>query len=942
MLCPHCRAYNPNDALVCERCAKPIDQSRASDSSDDVTFVGGDSYAPSPSPPGSGGAAVVSKPRTHSTPSSPSGSSFFTFEPGSEFGPRYRIENILGEGGMGMVYKARDLELDRSVALKLIRPGLMTNENAIQRFKQELLLASKVTHKNVLRIHDLGEVEGLKFISMAFIEGQDLYHVLHTQGRLPVERAIKISRQLLEALDAAHAEGVVHRDLKPQNILVDKSDQIFVSDFGLAKSLHASAAGMTRAGEFLGTPRYMSPEQVEGKPIDNRTDLYACGLIFYEMVTGDVPFKAESALALMYQRVKEKPENPKTLNPEIPDYFVRIIMRCLEVDPARRYQSAREILTDLDAQRAPSRGHSVQIALPIPTSRGGMIAAGAVLALIIGAFAVPQVRHFVFRSGSSKAPATVSGIPPLSEGKFVAVLPFRIPGNDQSLNYIAEGIEEALSAKLFQLKDVRVASTGAVERAGQKDSTEKLARQLGVNLIVDGMVQSTGDKIRVIVNLQDVAGNRRLWSHEFSGVSQDLLTLEDQIYAQLVSALDLNPGAEERARSGSRPTENIEAYDLYLKGRNALRGQQDIKNVEAAIRFFEDALKKDSAFALAYAGLADASLTMYRANMDQFWAQRALGAAQRARELNDKLPEVHFSLGSVYVATGKTAEAVAELKTALELAPNSDEGFRRLGQAYKALGKKDEAIQAYLKAIETNPYYWFNHNALGGAYLELGENDKALAEFKRVTELEPDNSFGWENLGTTYLRQGKWDESIPAYQKALSLQQRYTTYSNLGTAYFFLKRYDEAVKVYEKAVEMNANDATAMGNLGDALRWSGQKDRANATYDKAIALGYKELQLNSRNAAAMGNLALYYAKKGDNSHAADFIRRARAIDRRDVYLTYIEAVVHSLAGRKPDALRVLREAFSSGYPAKEARSDPELKDLQALPEFEKLMREFKG
>jgi serine/threonine-protein kinase len=934
MLCPHCRAYNPNSALVCERCAKPLVQP---DSTADVTFAGDRSPVPAAVAP-SGGSAAGGARSAPSSPVAPSASLVFSFEPGSDFGPRYRIEAVLGEGGMGTVYKAHDKELNRSVALKLIRPGLMADESALQRFKQELLLASKISHKNILRIHDLGEVQGLKFISMAFIEGEDLHRVLHLQGRLPVERTVKIARQLLEALDAAHAEGVVHRDLKPQNILVDRAEQIYVSDFGLAKSLHASTAGMTRAGEFLGTPRYMAPEQVEGKPVDNRTDLYAVGLILYEMVTGDVPFKADSTLALMFQRVKEKPRNPKTLNPDLPDYLVRIILRCLETDPAQRYQSAREALADLEAQRAPVRARSVQIALPVPTSRGGLISAGVVLALLLGALAVPQVRHFLFRGRGAAAVAT--GIPPLSEGKFLAVLPFRVLGDDQSLAYIADGMVEALSAKLFQLKEIRLASASAAGAAGKPESLEKIARRLGANLIVQGMVQSAGGKVRVIVNLDDAASSKRLWSHEFSGLAQDLLTLEDQIYGQLVTALELNPSAEERARGSSRPTENIEAYDLYLKGRNSLRGQQDVRNVEAAIRFFEDALKKDTGFALAYAGLADSNLVMYREKKDQLWAQKALGAAQRARELNDALPEVHFSLGSVYVATGKSAEAVAELKRALELAPNSDEGFRRLAQAYKSLSQKDEAIQAYKKAIETNPYYWFNHNALGAAYLEFGDNEKALAEFKRVTELEPENSFGWENMGTTYIRQGKWQESIQVYEKALTLQQNYSTYSNVGTAYFFLKDYDKAVKMYEKAVEMNPNDSTAMGNLGDALRWSGQKDRANATYDKAIALGYKDLQVNPRNAAAMGNLALFYAKKGDKSNASDFIRRARSIDRHDVYLTYSEALVHALAGRTPDALRSLRQAFQSGYPAQEAVNDPELKNLQSLPEFDKLVKEF--
>jgi len=931
MLCPHCRAYNPNNALVCQRCAKPLVES---DKSSDVTFAGD----ASPVPPSS--TAAVGARQAPPAQSWPSGSGVVSLEPGGDLGPRYRIESQIGEGGMGAVYKAHDKELNRTVALKLIRPGLMTDAGVLQRFKQELLLASKISHKNILRIHDLGEVAGLKFISMAFIEGSDLHHILKEQGRLPVDRTLKFARQLLDALDAAHAEGVVHRDLKPQNILVDRSEQIYVSDFGLAKSLHASTAGMTRAGEYLGTPRYMAPEQVEGKPVDHRTDLYAVGLILYEMLTGDVPFTADSTLAMMYQRVKEKPKNPKAVVPELPDYLVRVILRCLETDPAARYQSAREVLVDLRAERATSAARTVKIALPVPTTRGGLLAGGVIVALLAGSLALPPVRNFIFRRGGG-ATAAVSGIPPLSEGKFVAVLPFRVLGNDQSLQYIAEGMVEALSAKLFQLKEVRLASNSAVETASSKqESIEKIARRLGVNLLVQGMVQSAGDKVRVILNLEDASAGRRLWSHEFSGLAQDLLTLEDQMYSLLVEALALRPSAEERARGGSRPTENIEAYDLYLKGRNSLRAQQDIKNVEAAMRFFEDAIKKDSAFPLAYAGLADSSLVMYREKKDQLWAQKALGAAQRARELNDALPEVHFSLGSVYNATGKTAEAIAELRRALELAPNSDEGHRRLASAYKATGRKDEAIQSYQKAVEINPYFWLNHNALGGAYLDFGENDHALIEFKRVTELEPENPIGWENTGNVLVRQGKWEECIPAYQKALALQPYYSTYSNLGTAYFFLKRYAESVPMFEKAVQMNPNDAVAMGNLADALRWSGDSPRALATYDKAIALAYKELQVNPRNAGILGSLALYYAKKGDPSNAADFIRRARAIDKKDILLMYDEGVVYTLANRVPNALKALREAFRSGYPAREATNDPELQGLYSNSEFQKLLKEF--
>ncbi|HEV8385047.1 MAG TPA: serine/threonine-protein kinase, partial [Candidatus Acidoferrales bacterium] len=417
MLCPHCRAYNSNNAVVCERCAKPIIEP---DAEEGATFV----VIPKPAPLPASDSAPGSAAGTQTpTPGSGAGSwhshpgGGVSLQPGGDFGPRYHIEAILGEGGMGTVYKARDKDLDRTVALKLIRPGMSLDESVLQRFKQELLLASKISHKHVLRIHDLGDVQGLKFISMAFIEGEDLHHILNKQGRLPVERALQISRQLLGALDAAHGAGVVHRDLKPQNILVDAAGEIYVTDFGLAKSLHASTAGMTRSGEFLGTPRYMAPEQVEAKPVDNRTDLYAFGLILYEMVTGDIPFKADSTLAMMYQRVKVKPESPKLHNPELPDFLVRIILRCLEVDPERRYQSAAEILADLDAARAPSRrsslsSRSVQIVLPMPaTRRGWMIVAGSAALVVTLALAIPPVRHWIFSRGSgAEAPVTSKAV----------------------------------------------------------------------------------------------------------------------------------------------------------------------------------------------------------------------------------------------------------------------------------------------------------------------------------------------------------------------------------------------------------------------------------------------------------------------------------------------------------------------------------------------------
>ena len=874
--------------------------------------------------------------------------------PGSDFGPRYRIEALLGQGGMGRVYKAYDKDLDRTVAIKVVREGAIGQSDALKRFKQELVLASKISHKNILRIHDMGDVGGLRFISMAYVEGQDLQHIIRDNPKMPMERVLKFAQQIADALAAAHAEGVVHRDLKPQNLLVDKADQIFVCDFGLAKSFEEGAIGMTRTGAFLGTPRYMSPEQVEGKPADGRADLYSFGLILYEMVTGDVPFTGESTLKVMYQRIQEKPKSPKTLNPDLPNWLVRLIMRCLERDPDARYQNAYEILADLQGSNSMSgvsrsgisRSGSQSVIIQIPefANRKWVWVVAGVVAVLLLALAIPPVRHLIpGLHGGSKELATgtaeTSGIPPISSGRFVAVLPLQILGDQSQLGFLAQGIEEALSAKLFQLKGVRVTSADAAAKVDQKQPLQKIARSLGANLLLQGMIQGNGDKIRIILNLENVAEGKRVWSKQFDGIPADLFSLEDSIYSDVVTALDVNPTNEENANAAARPTQNVAAYDLYLRGRNSLRGH-DSKNIQTALDYFDQALKQDPKFALAYAGIADASLRMYGSTKEGFWTQKALGAAQQADQLNGNLTEVHSTLGSVYDTTGKYSEAIAELKRAITLAPNSDEAYRRLGGVYLDSGNVSQAIENFQKAIQLNPYFWVNQNELGNAYLHQQDYAKALEAFKQVTVLEPDIGTGYDNMGNAYLSQGKYKECIPYFQKALQVEPYSATYSNLGTAYFFLKQYADASAMFEKARDLTPNDTQIVVNLADAYRWSQQQDKATATYQQAISLGFKELATNPQDAEVMAQIALSYAKTGDIKQATDFIHRAKAIDKENVDYIYDEAMINSIGNRNSEAFKSLEEAFQKNYPADYAAGDPELGNIQKDPRFNSLIQKY--
>jgi tetratricopeptide (TPR) repeat protein len=497
-----------------------------------------------------------------------------------------------------------------------------------------------------------------------------------------------------------------------------------------------------------------------------------------------------------------------------------------------------------------------------------------------------------------------------------------------------------LAAKLFDLSDVHVVADPSIKGTNLTQSSESIARSLGVNLLVSGTIQGSAENMRVIGNLDDVSSGRRLWSGELTGSSQNLLTMEDDIYAKVVTAIQNGVASETSGASALHPTESVEAYDLYLRGREIMRNQQSSKEIEGALRLYEDALKQDSRFALAYTGVADASLSMYYKKKEPFWANKALVAAKQAQQINDALPEVHLAMGRVSLANGKFPEAIEEMKRAAALAPNSDEVYRNLGSAYLKAGRKNEAIEAYKKAIQAGPYYWRNYEDLGDAYNDLGDYDRALASLQRVIELAPDISLGYQDVGTVYFNQGKFVEALPYELKALSITPNPGLYANIGTIYFYQGRYAEAVPMFEKAVALNPNTEWYTGNLADGYRWNGQREKSLQTYDKAIALAYKELQVNPKDAVVMGDLAGYYAKKGDASQAIEWMNRARASAPTSVDLIYQAAIVHTLAHQPDEALKDLREAFQKGYSTDQARIEPEFKSLQSRPEFASLLAEF--
>lgn len=947
--CPQCGEGVPAAGATCRACGSPPAAARAGENSDDLATL---------APGVQAAAARTTAAAAHAdlTPALPPVASGWTLaatgagpsrailEPGQDFGPRYRIERLLGEGGMGRVYLAHDRELDRRVALKVILPALAADAEMMRRFKQELLLASRISQKNVLRIHDLGEAEGVKFISMAYIEGEDLHRRLQREPQLPPEEAVRLGAQILAALAAAHEQGVVHRDLKPQNLLLDQQGALYVTDFGLAKSAAAAQAVMTQAGAVLGTPRYMSPEQVRGQPVDGRSDLYSFGLILYEMAAGAAPFAGTTALELMYQRVNTPPPDPSVANPALPPRLRRVILRCLATRPEDRYPTAlaaRAELTGEDASGATGAAVTA-VAAPRPWRRLPAWQAAAVAVLIAAGLAGWRIWG---RPAAGPAPSPTlnapapGAIPPLSRGKFIAVLPFAQTAGAHG--YVAQGIADSLSARLFAAPGVHLISRADVQGAGPRP-WPAMARAVGANLVVHGDVAQAQGQIRVIVVLDNAQTGARVWARQYGAAAGDLFTLEDEIYSGLATALALQPAHTAAAQAAAHPTENLAAYNLYLQARQILRQGQTPAEVQQAIRLYTQAAGQDPAFALAYAGLANADLIAYRQSNQSLAAAQAVAAAETAARLGPHQPRALFALGNVWRATGKTAAAIQEIQRALQLAPDSDDGYRALGAAELAAGQAGPALAAYRHAVRINEYYWMNHLMLGNAQFQLGHYLQALAEYRRVSQLAPDNPLGYLNAGAALLGQGRYAASIAPLQHALRLQASSSAYSNLGFARFYLHQYAAAVPLFAKAVALRPRSAELLGNLADAYRWTGQKALAHATYQKAIARVYQHLEVNPRDADALGSLALYDAKDGHPALAAAQIRHARAMDPSDLDLVYIQAVVDTLAGQPRAALAALRQALEHGYSANEARQDPELTPLHPRPGFRQLMRQYRA
>lgn len=713
---------------------------------------------------------------------------------GRVFGGRYEVIEELGEGGMGIVYKVFDRKVEDRVALKVLAPEIAGDEKTIERFRNELKLARNISHRNVCRMYDLSEEEKTPFITMEFVPGENLKSLIKRIGQLSKTKAVSITKQVCEGLAEAHRLGVVHRDLKPQNIMVDGEGNARIMDFGIARSIRTKS--ITETGVIIGTPEYMSPEQVEGVGVDHRSDLYSLGVILFEMLTGRVPFQGETPLSVILKHRTEQPPDPRRFDDQIPLSISRLILKCLEKDKNKRYQTAEALLADLDAiEKEWTSAETVKLGRKkkgIAVFTRKKIASIALLVVLAVALVLTGLFYYpgIFRGGR----ASLSSI---------AVLPLKNLSGISTQEYLAEGMTEALISNLAQIEALQrvISNTSVMQYKGTTKPIPEIARELDVDAIVEGSILVSNQRVRVSVQLIAAREDRNIWSNSYERDLQDILALQSELARAIAREIKIVVTPAEQARLALTRPVNPEAYQLVLRARS-LWNKRTEEDLQRAKDLFEQAVELDSTYALAHAGLADAynMLASYYFISPSVAYPKAREAAQTALELDENLAEAYTSLAWVkYRYEGDWFGAETDYNWAIELNPSYATAHHWYGSLLRDMGRFDEALNELERARELNPFSLSINTSIAYLYYFARQYDQAIDQAEKALQLDPDFHWAHDVIGLAYLQKEDLEEALAAFQKAVSLSASSVDYScHLAQAYARAGMTEEAQGILDQ------------------------------------------------------------------------------------------------------------------------------------------------
>jgi tetratricopeptide (TPR) repeat protein len=853
---------------------------------------------------------------------------------------RYEIVKLLGAGGMGEVYRARDTQLGRQVAIKVLGGKATADAARVERFEKEARAVALLSHPNILEIHDFGEDGGVAYAVTELLEGQNLRQRMG-DSPLPVTKALEIGRAVAEGLAAAHARGIVHRDIKPENIFITSTGRVKILDFGIA-SLTAEeilnvcdpkvpTASAPKTVQVVGTVGYMAPEQVRGEPTDARSDIFALGCVLYEMVTGKRAFRGETPTDTLVAILDRDPAPIGESRLDVPPALEMVIRRCLEKQPGERFDSAHDVAFALQAvsmvRDAPVASRRARAG-----ARTYAIRAGAV---VLAAGAIAAVAALGARRG------WFGGLP-LPREKHLAVVAFKAEGADAGLQEVAAALTEEVRHGLALLEEAVPGTFWVVPRADAERASvgvktiADLGTRFGVTAVITGTVQRRNGRLRLDLAAVDPATLQGLRHTVIEDRVSNLSAFQQGPVLSLARMLDLpvTPDARERLkRTGTTVTS---AFEAYLSGVGALAAAKDAQAVDRGVDALETAVSRDPLFVAGRVALGRAYLRKFALTKGAEWAERAAATAEPATKEGGWPAEGYLVLAAADTAAGRADEALVALEKGARVAPSSAAIHLELAKAYENAKRFADAEQQLQRAVFLQPGYWPPHNLLGLLYEQQGKYEAAATEYRAVIACTPRFTRGYNNLGVMYYYLGQRADAREAFERSLAIEPSPSTLSNLGSVDFDDARFADAAEMYERALKLDDSRFLNWGNLGYAYRFGPTPDKAGACFRKAAELAEKELEASPDDPWTTTYLAGYNAML--NRREKGLALLARVVKQNPTEKELIAQIAETFEdlGARNRALEWVARSFEAGESPSRFEGRPTLRGLVADEGFRRL------